>query len=105
VDITEASASLASLRLCRRKFRPLSERLKVRYAMFLFHDQVDEWWCSIHGELPSGDSELLWSSFLGLFFEQFFPSSERERRAVEFARLVLGVMMMVEYEQISSSLQ
>ena len=74
------------------------EQTKVRYATFMFRDQAEEWWRSVQGELPGGGNGLLWPEFLKIFYGQFFPSSEREKRAEEFARLTQGKMTVAEYE-------
>ena len=80
------------------EFHQCDDSVKVRYATFMFRNQAEEWWRSIRGELPANGNELLWPEFLRIFYGQFFPSSEQEKRAEEFARLVQGTMSVAEYE-------
>ncbi|XP_028066061.1 uncharacterized protein LOC114269008 [Camellia sinensis] len=97
VDPTEAEAWVLEME---KIFDVLgcSADQKVAFAAFRFKGQVEHWWRMVKRQYESRETELVWSKFLELFNEKYFPEAVRRQKQVDFLNFKQNDMSVAQYE-------
>ncbi|XP_028102655.1 uncharacterized protein LOC114301902 [Camellia sinensis] len=97
VDPTEAEAWVLEME---KIFDVLgcSADQKVAFAAFRFKGQAEHWWRMVKRQYEGRETELVWSKFLELFNEKYFPEAVRRQKQVDFLNLKQNDMSVAQYE-------
>ena len=71
-----------------------SANQKVAFAAFRFKGQAEQWWLLVKRQYEGRETELVWSKFLELFNEKYFPKVVRRQKQVDFLYLKQNDMSM-----------
>ncbi|XP_028051981.1 uncharacterized protein LOC114256509 [Camellia sinensis] len=97
VDPTEAKAWVLEME---KIFDVLgcSADQKVAFAAFRFKGQAEHWWRMVKRQHEGRETELVWSKFLELFNEKYFPEAVRRQKQVDFLNLKQNDISVAQYE-------
>ncbi|XP_028098905.1 uncharacterized protein LOC114298516 [Camellia sinensis] len=73
---------------------PCIEAQKVQLAAFTLEDEARRWWMLTRTEHQG----LIWTRFLELFYDKYFPQCIRDKKVTEFETLRQGNKTVAEYE-------
>ncbi|XP_028057544.1 uncharacterized protein LOC114261473 [Camellia sinensis] len=71
---------------------------KVAFAAFRFKGQAEHWRRMVKRQYEGRETELVWSKFLELFNEKYFPEAVRRQKQVDFLNLKQNDMSVAQYE-------
>ncbi|XP_043710279.1 uncharacterized protein LOC122659207 [Telopea speciosissima] len=86
------------------EFLGCTEAQKLQCARYKLQHEAEAWWQTTKPILADAHPELTWELFKEEFFKNYFPSSVRRRKEVEFTELSQGPKSILEYQQMFEEL-